>query len=123
MTSSPSPRSCTAARGRRSTELAPTRGSRGPRAECRMQLGAGGARQAVLRPAAAVLAEGPVVGRVPVARGDHEIQAPGVDELAQPRRDLVALRHGQHAAGREVVLDVAMTTALASRRATLGSVC
>jgi hypothetical protein len=47
-----------------------------------------------------------VVGRVPVTRGDHEVEAARVDQLVQARGDRVAVRHRQRAAAREVVLKV-----------------
>src|SRR5919205_2298081 len=71
-----------------------------------MQLRAGAACDAVRRPRPALGGERPMLGRVPVARGDHEVEAAAVDQLVQPRGDLVALRHGERAAGREVVLEV-----------------
>src|SRR5918996_2624477 len=48
--------------------------------------------------------EGPVLRRMPVARGDDEVE--GVDELPDRTRDLVPLGNGECASRGEVVLEV-----------------
>jgi hypothetical protein len=47
-----------------------------------------------------------VVGRVPVAGGDDDLEAARVDQLVDARRDRVAVGYGEGAAAREVVLEV-----------------
>jgi len=58
------------------------------------------------RPRAALLAEGGVVGWVPVAGGDDEIEVAGVDQLVDSAGDRVAVRDRQRTPRREVVLEV-----------------
>jgi hypothetical protein len=47
-----------------------------------------------------------VIARVPVARGDHEVEAIRRRELVESLADLVPVRNRERAAGREVVLEV-----------------
>jgi hypothetical protein len=47
-----------------------------------------------------------VVGRVPVAGADDDVEAARVDQLVDARRDRVAVWYGEGAAAREVVLEV-----------------
>jgi hypothetical protein len=47
-----------------------------------------------------------VVGRVPVARRDDQVEVARVDQLVEAGRDRVSVGDGQGAAGREVVLEV-----------------
>ena len=81
-----------------------------------MELGAGGSRHAVHRPDRRRVGAAPlrgvdlhareraVVGRMPVARGDHEVEA--VEELVDRPRDPIAVGDRQRTARREVVLEV-----------------
>ncbi len=81
-----------------------------------MELGAGSSRHAVHRPDRGRVGpaplrgvdldahEGAVVGRMPVARGDHEVEA--VEELVDRPGDPIAVGDRQRAARREVVLEV-----------------
>ena len=48
--------------------------------------------------------EAAVVGRMPILRGDHQRERRL--ESVYDRDDLVALRHGERAAGQEVVLNI-----------------
>jgi hypothetical protein len=47
-----------------------------------------------------------VVGGVPVARGDDQVEVARVDQLVDRAGDRVAVRNGQGAPRREVVLEV-----------------
>jgi len=47
-----------------------------------------------------------VVGRVPVASRDDDVEVARVDQLVEAAGDRVAVGDGQRAAGREVVLEV-----------------
>ena len=73
-----------------------------------MKRRAGRAAHAMDRPWPALLAEGAVVRRMPVARGDDENAGAGEQRGAavQRRNHRVAVAHRQHAAGAEVVLHV-----------------
>ena len=71
-----------------------------------MQLGAAAALHAVRRPGPALGGERGVVGRVPVARGHHQVEVAGADQLVHAPGDVLAARHGEGAAGGEVVLEV-----------------
>src|ERR687898_2187859 len=71
-----------------------------------MQLRAVRARDAVHGPRPTLLGEGVVVGGVPVTRGDHEVELAGRRQRVDAVGDLVTVRDGQGAAGREVVLEV-----------------
>src|SRR6266516_3993030 len=76
------------------------------RVERRMQLRAGRARHAVHRPRAALRVERQVVGRMPVACRDDEVEVAGGRELVDAWRDRVALAYGERATWREIVLEV-----------------
>ena len=72
----------------------------------RVQLGARRALDAVLRPRPALGGERAVVGRMPVARRDDEVVLARAGELLDRARRSRRRRHGERAAGREVVLEV-----------------
>jgi len=81
-----------------------------------VQLGTWRPLNAVTRPRSPLLAERAVVGRVPIARRDHEVEARFAGELVETIGDLVAARHRQRAARREVVLKVDDDERLSSHR-------
>lgn len=71
-----------------------------------MELGAFRALHAVHRPRTAPLLEGAVVGRMPVLRSKHDLEARVRGELVDPVRDPITLGDGERPSRGEVVLEV-----------------